>query len=100
MNNEKPLFIPLKTEYFDDFKSGIKDIEYRICGPRWNEKTCRVGRAATISKGFGNKDRLSGKVSSFERRHATSLPVQAQEAIYDCYGTLNREIACIGITID
>lgn len=52
-NGGKPLFIPLMTEYFEAFASGRKRFEYRVHGPRWNEKTCTVGRKAIIAKGYG-----------------------------------------------
>lgn len=55
MTKEKPLFIPLRTEWFRKFESGEKDTEYRAYGPRWNERTCRVGRPATISHGYSGK---------------------------------------------
>lgn len=52
---EKPLFIPLKREFFDAFERGLKVFEYREYGPRWNERTCRVGRLVTLSMGYGNR---------------------------------------------
>lgn len=61
---EKPLFIPLKTQWFREFEAGTKDTEYRAYGPRWNERTCRVGRKATISHGYSGK-RLSRTVTAF-----------------------------------
>jgi hypothetical protein len=60
----KPLFVPLHTEHFEDFKSGSKTIEWRIYGARWNERTCTPGRPVTLSKGYGKKDRLNGIVLS------------------------------------
>lgn len=57
----KALFIPLKTEWFNAFKSGSKTTEYRLYGPRWNEKTIIPGRAATLSHGYSGA-RLSAKV--------------------------------------
>lgn len=44
-----PLFIPLKTEFYEGFLRGDKREEYRVHGPRWNEKTCRIGREAVLS---------------------------------------------------
>jgi len=34
----KPLFIPLKTEYYESFERGAKPSELRVYGKRWNEK--------------------------------------------------------------
>lgn len=49
---QKPLFVPLKTEYFDQFARGEKTTEYRLYGPRWNEGTCTPGRSVTLSHGY------------------------------------------------
>lgn len=78
--NEKPLFIPLKTEWFREFETGTKDTEYRAYGPRWNENTCRVGRPATISHGYSGK-RLSRVVAGFTKLPAADAPAVAR-AIY------------------
>ena len=57
----KPLFVPLKTQYFNAFKSGIKKTEYRLYGPRWHEGTVIKGRPVTLSKGYSGP-RLYGVV--------------------------------------
>lgn len=48
----KPLFVPLKTEWFRAFERGEKTTEYRLYGARWNESTCIPGRAVTLSHGY------------------------------------------------
>ena len=58
----KPLFIPLKTEWFNAFKSGAKKFEMRKHGPRWNAKTCPPGRAVVLSKGYGKYARMSAMI--------------------------------------
>lgn len=58
----KPLFIPLKGEYYDLFAAGVKGWEYRAYGARWNERTCTVGRNVVLSRGYGKKHRLNGRV--------------------------------------
>jgi hypothetical protein len=58
----KPLFVPLKSEYFDAFMAGIKTSEWRLYGPRWNERTCVPGREVILSKGYGKAHRLTGIV--------------------------------------
>lgn len=60
----KPLFIPLKREYFEQFRTGEKIYEYRPYGPRWNERTCTPGRTVTLSLGYGKKHRLQGTIVS------------------------------------
>jgi len=61
----KPLFIPLKGEFYDAFESGDKRHEYRVAGPRWNADTCWIGRAVTLSRGYGKAKRLCGEIVSF-----------------------------------
>lgn len=51
----KPLFIPLKTEYFRQFQNGTKTVEYRLHGPRWHSGTCIPGRAVTLSHGYSGE---------------------------------------------
>jgi len=95
---EKPLFIPLKREFFNAFYEGTKDMEYRIYGPRWNERTCRVGRAVTLSLGYGKKHRMIGTVRCFVRSDA---PL-AWDSWQKCYGKRPKgtEAACIGIDVN
>lgn len=66
MEQERPLFIPLRTLWFREFETGTKDTEYRAYGPRWNERTCRLGRKATVSHGYSGK-RLQRRVTAFEK---------------------------------
>jgi len=88
----KPLFISLKTEYFEAFKAGTKDTEYRRHGSRWNEDVCQVGRPVTLSKGYGKSERLSGVITGFEVRHMGSTEW------VDCYGAPGWA-ACIKIRL-
>lgn len=57
----KPLFIPLKTQWFRAFESGAKTVEYRAYGPRWNERTCTPGRLALLSHGYSG-DRIKAVI--------------------------------------
>ena len=91
----KPLFIPLKTEYFEAFKAGTKKVEYRPYGPRWNERTCRVGRPVVLSKGYGKAHRLTGRITSFSR---SAMPTLTR-AWRDCYGDRHGDAACIRIRL-
>ena len=80
---EKPLFIPLTGKYYDEFESGLKTIEFRKYGKRWNERTCRVGRAATLSYGYGKARRLFGVVFNFRK-----VPLKysdGQKAYRECF---------------
>jgi len=79
---EKPLFIPLRTEWFRRFEDGTKDTEYRAYGPRWNERTCRIGRRAVISHGYSGK-RIKKTVQHFEKLSRGKSPKAAQEIYPD-----------------
>lgn len=93
----KPLFIPLRTKHFDAFRSGEKRDELRIFGVRWNDCTCVVGREVTLSKGYGKKNRLKGRIWKFKRQHGSTFGSTYKAAILDVYGTLDVWIACISI---
>lgn len=94
-NSTTKLFIPLKKEYFQAFASGEKTEEYRPLGPRWNEKTCAIGRPAVISNGYGKWDRLYGMVKSFR---VENNPSKIRGWI-ECYGDRACSAACIGIQL-
>lgn len=68
----KPLFVPLKTEYFRAFERGEKTIEYRAYGARWNERTCTRGRDVTLSHGYSGA-RLYGRVRGMRKVTAASI---------------------------
>lgn len=91
--NDKPLFIPLKSEYYEAFERGEKHVEYRLYGARWNENTCRIGRTVTLSKGYGKRHRMTKEVIDFHKRDARTFGSTVQAAILDCYGTLDKPIA-------
>lgn len=61
----KPLFIPLKTKYFDAFADGSKTVEYRRYGRQWTEQHCKIGRAVVLSKGYSGP-RLRSRVVGFK----------------------------------
>ena len=93
---EKPLFIPLKREFFEAFKAGQKVEEFRPEGPRWNARTCRIGRPVVLSLGYGKGERLAGRVAGYSARIE---PTQT-EAWRTCYGDRGGLAACIRIEIE
>lgn len=94
---EKPLFIPLRTEWFRQFEAGTKDTEYRAYGPRWNERTCRVGRPATISHGYSGK-RLSRSVTGFKVLDHAEAPEAARTIYPDAAFIAAIELRSVTIT--
>lgn len=92
----KPLFIPLKAEYFDQFEAGTKTVEYRKRGGRWNHLTCFVGRKVTLSRGYGKHRRLSGVITGF---HYDTCPNKLPGWV-DCYGEGAGDASCITIKLE
>ena len=90
---DKPLFIPLKREFYEAFKSGAKDTEYRRYGPRWNIKTCFMGRPVVLSLGYGKKNRMTGVVKAFALRYMDN------KDWLKCYGSPG-DAACIQIQVN
>lgn len=97
ISNMRPLFIPLKTEFYEAFERGDKTEELRLYGPRWNEGTCLPGRKVVLSKGYGKHARMTGRIHAFKRQHASTFGSTYRESILRLYGTLDVDIACIGI---
>ena len=93
---EKPLFVPLKAQYFAQFADGTKTTEYRQRGPRWNAATCRVGRRVILSRGYGKGARLTGVIVGF---HYDTIPSKIPGWL-ECYGPGAGDAACIGIELD
>ena len=91
----KPLFIPLKTKYFNQFKDGTKTKELRRYGKRWNENTCSIGREVILSKGYGKHERLKKEIHDFYVIHGSNLNYNYKKDVLDVYGTLDIRIAII-----
>jgi hypothetical protein len=96
--DEKPLFVPLNAEFWYAFRNGDKTDELRLFGPRWNEETCRVGRKALLSKGYGKAHRILAVVAEFHKRDARSFGSTTQANILRLFGTLDKPIAQIKFT--
>jgi hypothetical protein len=97
--SHKPLFVPLNAEFFDAFAAGTKTEELRRYGARWNERTCPVGRRVVLSRGYGKAKRLAGRIVRFKKQHGTIFGSGYRASIERIYGTLDLDIACIGIQV-
>lgn len=95
---EKPLFVPLKSKYYEAFKDGTKREELRLYGKRWNEKTCRVGREIVLSKGYGKSNRMKGRIWKFKIQHGSTFGSTYKKAIMEIFSSLDVVIACISVT--
>lgn len=58
---EKPVFVALTKEAFEDFSQG-KRYEVRRAERQWNRKQLRPGRKVVLSCGYGKSARLTGKI--------------------------------------
>lgn len=94
---ERPLFIPLKREFFNAFLSGTKREEFRRHGKQWNRETCRIGRRVTLSLGYGKQARLTGTITGFRLANA---PADVPAGWVACYGPVRTMAACITIALD
>lgn len=94
---DKPLFVPMKSEYYEAFKGGEKTEELRLYGKRWNERTCYVGRKIILSKGYGKKERLIGQIWRFKKQHGSLFGSTYKKSILDVFFNLDVYIACISI---
>jgi hypothetical protein len=95
----KALFIPLRTEFYVAFANGTKTDEYRLYGPRWNERTCNVGRRVVISHGYGTRHRLHGRVVSFARCSPNTLHGELETTLRRIYGQTHGDVARIAIEL-
>lgn len=73
----RPLFVPLRTEWFEAFRVGRKSVEWRVYGPRWNHRVVRPGRAVVLSHGYSGA-RLYGRVVHARRVAADRAPNAAR----------------------
>ena len=98
-DEEKPLFIPLFGWAFNLYASGVKTTEYRLYGPRWNERTCAPGRRVTLSYGYGKARRLTGVISSLEVSDAAG-DAEAWGRAFGSPLKPGQRVAAIGIKLD
>lgn len=91
----KPLFCPLRKEYYLQFKSGLKTTEYRAYGRGWNEKTCTIGRLINLSLGY-NGERILARITKV----SIVAIVDAPQVAIDLYSHRAEEIICIDISLD
>ena len=93
----KPLFIPLKTEYYEAFERGDKTEELRLYGHRWNFDTCYPGREVVLSKGYGKQSRMKGVIWKIKKQRGNTFGSTYTKSIKAIYGSLDVNIICISI---
>jgi hypothetical protein len=71
-NIQKPVFMPLKKEWFEAFARGEKTEEWRLPGRLYNERTCTPGREIILNLGYKAKTipgvRLRARIARVEFR--------------------------------
>lgn len=85
MNEQRPVFLPLRAEFFRAFAAGTKTVEWRKFGPRFNERTLWVGKRVTLSNGY-SRDRLTGRIVQLE--FSLARKVEGALSIYKPSDTL------------
>ena len=68
----KPLFVFLKTEFYEAFRTGTKSRgpqgfmeEYRLRRGQWNARVCWLGRQVVLSKGYGKGHRMRAVIRGY-----------------------------------
>lgn len=102
LDDMKPVYIPLKKEYFLAFKDGTKTKERRLRGKRWNFSACPVGRDVVLSNGYGNRDRLRGYIVATLAADSDSpmFTDADRHSIEKCYGPGIKHIFEIEIELE
>ncbi len=95
---EKPLFIPLKAEFFEEFERGEKDTEYRRRTQQWNGTACRIGRRVVLSRGYGKARRLTGTIVGFHYDNLPTVNIPRWLEVYPDYD--GGGAVCIKIKLD
>ena len=97
---QPPLFIPLCREWFEKFERGEKTTEFRVYGPRWNERTCAPGRSVTLSLGYGKKRRICGTIKGIRKIHEFQLPATEWIFFYEKLKSRITQTVFLAITIE
>lgn len=72
----KPFFLPLKAKWFSAFEQGLKTIEYRKAGGRFDG--ILPGRSVTLPNGYSGR-RLSSVCIKIELLPIEECPVECLE---------------------
>lgn len=97
----KPLFLAVRSESFDKFKTGEKTTEYRLCDRQWNERTCRKGRPIVLSTWGAKTNPINGKVVKAKTIFYEDLPWDEYSYFLDSMATVSfYESAFIAIEIE
>ena len=95
----KPLFLPLVGEHYDHFERVEKPFEFRRYKAPWTEENCVVGREAILSRGYGEKHRLRGVITSFEHIPIDMLHPIDRMTFIAIYPNWDSDVAVIGIKV-
>ncbi len=77
--HQRPLFVPLKRQWFEAYRDGTKTVEYRLYGPRWNERSCTPGRPVILSLGYSGA-RIKARIKRFRVVTNPGIDLYPQDA--------------------
>lgn len=84
-NNLKPVFLPLKRKYWEQFRDGESSVEYRKLGHRWREKAFPSGRGVILSCGYSGP-RLLARVRSCSVVNSSNIDGGDGLSVVELYG--------------
>lgn len=88
----KSVFMPLKKQYFEEFRLGLSETEYRRDGGRFRKEMFPVGRRVILSCGYSG-DRLEAIVTACESIGSDDVKGTDGIAVRELYGDGVRLIA-------
>lgn len=71
----RPLFVPLRREWFDSFRAGTKAEEVRRVSPQFNGRRVWPGRPVILSLGYSGRQRMHGIVGQVRETIACGSPI-------------------------
>jgi hypothetical protein len=86
----KPFFLALKSKYWDQFAAGIKTVEWRAYGARFNERVLLPGRRVVLSCGYTGL-RLYAVVTAVEVVDRAGAPRSAERLLSALPGAVRQD---------
>ena len=69
----RPMFIPLKREWYEAFARGEKTVEYRLPKGAFAPHHCAPGRPVVLSLGWSGNGRLNARIVAYALVDATPV---------------------------
>ena len=91
MTDGDRLFVPLKSEHYRNFESGLKDVELRGYGSGFNTATVVTGRPVELRRGYNTNDSLLGVIGHVATHDAIDEVADVWDHTRIVPGTNRRE---------